>query len=95
MTGLHTFWSNFFQAYYHHPIVRTVRRCDVLAEDLAMKTILCLIGIVTLLTSAGCVVSPYGGYYAGYYGEYPHAYYGYGYHHWHHPYDRDGYWGHR
>jgi len=65
-------------------------------ENLFMKTLLGLVAGIVLLTAGGCVTGPpeSAGVSVGVYGEYPSAYYGYGYypyHGWHHPYDRDHY----
>ena len=65
-----------------------------------MKTLLGLLGIIVMIGSTGCVVSPAypaAGVSVGVYDEYPYTTYGYGgyypyrYHRWHHPYDRDRY----
>ncbi len=60
-----------------------------------MKTLFGLLGLVILLSAAGCAVEPVypaGGVSVGVYGEYPRTYYGHGgYYRWHHPYDRDYY----
>ena len=65
-----------------------------------MKILMSLLGLVTLLATAGCYVEEghryRGGYYGGFYGEYPERHYyrdGYYYHGYYHgPYDRDHYW---
>ena len=72
-------------------------------ENLVMKTLLTLFGLVAVLMLSGCAVEPV--YPAGasveVYGEYPYGYYGHGgyypypyrhWHRWHHPYDRDYYY---
>jgi hypothetical protein len=83
------------------PYPPSVARWKLFQENLVMKILLTLAGLVGVLMLSGCVVEP--AYPAGgaveVYGEYPYAYYGHGgyypyhrWHHWHHPYDRDHYW---
>ena len=50
-----------------------------MVENLFMRVILALIGLVIVLATRGCTIEERhyrGGYYHGYYGEYPHRYYG-------------------
>ena len=67
-----------------------------------MKKIIAFLGLIVVVGTSGCVVSPghpHAGVTVGVYDEYPHTYYSHGYYdrghyYWHHPNDRDRYYYH-